>query len=210
MPDLTPDELLSTTRAVRRRLDLERPVDLSVIEDCIRLAVQAPTGGNKQDWRWIVITDPAVRSGLASLYRAGALDAFGQARDAAANEGARKAYDGAIHLATILEQVPVIVIPCALGRVDGANNHRAAGYYGSVIPAVWSFQLALRSRGLGSVFTTAHLRDEKGVAELLGVPEDVSQIAMLPVAYTIGQDFKVAERLPVAEVTYLNSWGNPW
>ena len=207
---MTPDEMLTTTRAVRKRLDLQRPVEPEVIEECLRLAIQAPSGGNRQDWRFLVVTDPQVKARLAENYRAGALDVFNAARDAATEEGSRKAYEGAVHLAETLEQVPVIVIPCQLGTLPGFTNQAAAGFYGSVIPAVWSFMLALRSRGLGSTYTTAHLRRETEVAAILGIPDGVTQIAMLPVAYTIGTDFKQADRMPVSEVAFRDRWGSPW
>lgn len=207
---MTPDEMLTTTRAVRKRLDLQRPVEPEVIKECLRLAIQAPSGGNRQDWRFLVVTDPQVKARLAENYRAGALDVFNAARDAATEEGSRKAYEGAVHLAETLEQVPVIVIPCQLGTLPGFTNQAAAGFYGSVIPAIWSFMLALRSRGLGSTYTTAHLRREAEVAAILGIPEGVTQIAMLPVAYTIGTDFKQADRMPVSEVAFRDRWGSPW
>ncbi len=207
---MTPDEMLTTTRAVRKRLDLQRPVEPEVIEECLRLAIQAPSGGNRQDWRFLVVTDPQVKARLAENYRAGALDVFNAARDGATEEGSRKAYEGAVHLAETLEQVPVIVIPCQLGTLPGFTNQAAAGFYGSVIPAVWSFMLALRSRGLGSTYTTAHLRREAEVAAILGIPEGVTQIAMLPVAYTIGTDFKQADRMPVSGVAFRDRWGSPW
>jgi nitroreductase len=207
---MTADEVLSTTRAVRRRLDLARPVEPEVIEECLRLATQAPSGGNRQTWRWVVITDPEVRRALAAIYRDGALDAFIAARDAAATDESRTAYDGAAYLATILEQVPVIVIPCQLGEPPLDSNHGAAGWYGSIIPAVWSLMLALRSRGLGTTYTTAHLRREAEVAALLGIPDGVTQVAMLPVAYTLGTEFAPAQRLPVAEIAFRDRWGSTW
>jgi nitroreductase len=207
---LTTDQLLTTTRAVRKRLDLERPVERDVILECLRLAVQAPSGSNRQGWRWVVVMDPGRRCALADIYRAASADAFREALDSAKEEGTRRAYEGAIHLANILEWVPVHVIPCIQGRIDGAGNHRAASFYGSIVPAIWSFQLALRSRGLGSTYTTAHLRREAESARLLGIPDDVTQIALLPVAYTTGGDFHPAARQPVEEVSYLDRWGGTW
>jgi nitroreductase len=203
------DHLLSTTRAVRRRLDLDRPVEPDVILDCIRLAVQAPTGGNKQGWRWIVVTDQAKRTRLAELYRERGDQMLRQTLAAvpADDDRTRKVYEGAVYLAEILERVPVHVIPCIEGRVDGTGNNVAAGFYGSILPAVWSFMLALRSRGLGSVWTTIHLFKEREAAELLGIPDNVSQVALLPVAYTTGGDFRPAVRPPVEEITYWDGWG---
>jgi nitroreductase len=200
------DELLSTTRAVRRRLDLSRPVPPEVVLDCLRLAVQAPTGGNVQTWRWVVVTDPAKRKRLAELYCEGGEAYLREAAENSADPQTKRVYESAVYLAEHLHEVPVHVIPCRIGRVDGADNGRAAGFYGSIMPAAWSFMLALRSRGLGSTWTTLHLMREREVAELLGIPDDVSQIALLPVAYTVGTEFKAAVRPPVEEITYWNEW----
>lgn len=201
------DALLSTTRSVRKRLDLERPVERQVILDCIKLALQAPTGGNSQTWRWLVITDAGKRAELARLYREAAYENLKiQAARTDVPDQTHRVYESAVYLAEIMERVPVHVIPCIQGRVDGANNAGAAGFYSSILPAAWSFSLALRARGLGSAWTTAHLSREKEAAELLGIPDDVSQAALLPVAYTIGLDFKPANRGPVEDVTYWEEW----
>ena len=206
----TVDRLLSTTRAVRKRLDLERPVEKSVIEDCIRLSVQAPTGSNTQGWRWMIVTDADKRKGLADLYRAGAeayLSAGATQATAQADPQTARVYDSAMYLMEHLQEVPVHVIPCLQGRLpEGVPQGMAAGFYGSIFPAVWSFQLALRSRGLGSVITTLHLAKEKEAAELLGIPADVSQVALLPVAYTKGTDFKPAKRPPIDGIVHWNQW----
>jgi nitroreductase len=201
------DHLLSTTRAVRKRLDLERPVEESVILECLRLAVQAPTGSNAQGWRWVVVTDPAKRAELARLYGEGGA---GYLRSAAGNEmdpQTKRVYESALYLTEILDRVPVHVIPCVKGRADNAPNILSASMYGSIMPAVWSFMLALRSRGLGSAWTTLHLFKEKEAAELLGIPEGVTQVALIPVGYTTGGDFKPAARPPVEGVTYWDAWG---
>lgn len=202
------DHLLTTTRAVRRRLDLERPVDPAVVLDCLRIAVQAPTGSNAQTWRWMVVTDPAKRAELARLYREG-----GEAylRAAAANEmdgQTRRVYESAVHLTEILDRVPVHVVPCLVGRADNAPNVVSASMYASIIPAAWSFMLALRSRGLGSAWTTLHLIKEQEAAELLGIPADVTQVALIPVAHVTGGDFKPAARGPIEDITYWDSWGS--
>lgn len=203
------DLLLSTTRSVRKRLDTSRPVPRSVLLDCIRLAVQAPTGSNAQGWRWLIVTDPSVRSSLARMYNEGGA---GYLKSAAANEmnpQTRRVYESALHLTETLAEVPVHVIPCIKGRVDNTPNVAGASFYGSIIPAAWSLMLALRSRGLGSAWTTLHLFKEKEAAELLGIPyDDVTQVALLPVAYTVGTDFKAASRPPVEEITYWDSWGS--
>jgi nitroreductase len=201
------DYLLSTTRSVRRRLDLERPVEPSVILDCLRLAVQAPTGGNTQNWRWMVVTDPEKRAALARLYSDAGRNYLASAAGRAMDDQTRKVYESAVYLTDILDRVPVHVIPCIEGRVDKAPNVAAASAYGSIMPAAWSFMLALRSRGLGSAWTTLHLLKERESAEILGIPEDITQIALLPVAYTVGTDFKPAKRPPVESITYWDSWG---
>jgi nitroreductase len=208
--DLTPDQLLSTTRAVRRRLDLGRPVSLAVIDECLRLAIQAPTGGNSQDWRWLVVADGQLRRDVAEIYRSASMEGFRAALETATDPGARKAYEGAIQLGEVLQDVPILVIPCLAGRIEEPTHHRAAGFFGSIVPAIWSFQLALRSRGLGSTYTTAHLREEEAMAALLGIPANVAQIALIPVAYTIGSRFNPAARLPLSEVARLDTWDGRW
>jgi nitroreductase len=203
------DALLSTTRAVRRRLDLARPVPRQVILDCIRLSQQAPTGSNAQSWRWLVVTDPAKRAAIAKAYREAGSRYLEMARGRLAEGDAqtRRVYDSAFWLMDHLAEVPVHAIPCVVGRLpDGAPNVMAASVYGSILPAVWSFQLALRSRGLGSTLTTLHLFAEKEVAALLGIPDDVMQVALLPVAYTVGGDFKPARRPDPEAITSFDHW----
>jgi len=199
------DQLLSTTRSVRRRLDLERPVEREVILDCLRLAQQAPTGSNSQGWRFVVVTDPELRAGLAEIYR-DASAAYFAGQDGGGESQTDRVRRSALHLRDNLQRVPVHVIPCILGRVDGKPNSVAAGFYGSILPAAWSFMLALRARGLGSAWTTLHLLQESRAAELLGIPEGVSQVALLPVAYTVGTDFKPAARPPVEEIVHFDRW----
>jgi nitroreductase len=202
------DRLLSTTRSVRKRLDLDRPVPESVIVDCLRLAVQAPTGSNEQGWRWLVVTDEEKRRELARMYSDGGRDYLASAAAREMNPQTKRVYESALFLTTILERVPVHVIPCVKGRAESPMNILSASTYGSIIPAAWSFMLALRSRGLGSAWTTLHLFKEKEAAELLGVPYDeYTQVALLPVAYTVGTDFRPAARPPVENITYWDSWG---
>jgi len=203
------DGLLSTTRAVRRRLDLARPVAREVILDCIRLSQQAPTGSNSQGWRWVVVTDAAKRAELARLYGQVASEYLAQAAEQLdqSDRQTQRVYTSALWLVQHLAEVPVHVIPCVDGRIaEDASNFAAASLYGSIFPAVWSFQLALRSRGLGSTLTTLHLGREAEAAKLLGIPESVSQAALLPVAYTQGTDFKPASRPPPEAITAWNSW----
>jgi nitroreductase len=209
----TVDHLLSSTRAVRKRLDLARPVEPEVIEECLRLAIQAPTGSNSQGWRWIVVTDEAKRTALADIYRKGFYPYIEMGKAAAADAGAKpdaqmeRVLDSSEYLAEHMHEVPVHVIPCIEGReLASAGNAGGAGIYGSIFPAVWSFQLALRSRGLASSLTTLHLLHEEEAAELLGVPEGFMQVALLPVAYFTGEDFKPASRRPVEEITYWDAW----
>jgi nitroreductase len=208
------DRLLSTTRAVRKRLDLDRPVEPEVITDCLRLATYTPSAANTQLWRWLVVTDEDKRQAVADVYRG----LFYRNRPpeayqamieelSASDPTTSRLLDAAKHLADNFHRIPVYVIACYLERpkLDGGNVELAS-QYGSIIQAVWSFQLALRSRGLGSVWTTMHLHSEEEVAAILGIPEDVTQVALIPVAYTIGEDFKPPPRRPVEEVTYWNSW----
>jgi nitroreductase len=208
----TVDHLLTTTRAVRRRLDLGRPVEPEVIEECLRLAIQAPTGGNSQGWRWIVVTDADKRAALADAYRRSWEPYIAASRAAAPNADAqqRRVQDSASYLADHLHEVPVHVIPCIYARgIGGSELVEWAGVFGSIYPAVWSFQLALRSRGLGSAFTTLHLPFAEETAELLGIPDGVLQTALIPVAYFTGDDFQPAKRRPVEEITYWNGWKQP-
>jgi len=200
------DALLSTTRAVRKRLDFTRPVPRQVILDCIRLSQQAPTASNSQTWRWIVIDDAATRGKIADLYREAAGSMLADARKAAVAEGqaqTARVYGSAEYLADHLHEVPVLVIPCLLGRPY--PGHEGASY-ASIYPAVWSFQLALRPRGLGTVLTTLLMMKEKEVASLLGIPAEVTQCGLLPVAYTIGTDFKPAERPSPESIVHWNAW----
>lgn len=199
------DHLLTTTRAVRRRFDFDRPVDEQVLLECIDIAQQAPTGSNTQGWRFVVITDPGLRGQLAELYRRGAGDYLEQSRDRARDAQSRRVYESAIYLARNLERVPVHVLPCIHGR-PGADVAGNAGLFGSIIPAAWSFMLALRSRGLGSVWTTLHLHHEREAAELLGIPDTVTQAGLIPVGHYTGTDFRPVRRRPAAEITYWNGW----
>ncbi len=209
------DALLSTTRAVRKRLDLERDVPDDVLLECLQLAVQAPTGSNRQGWRWMVVRDAEKKAALADLYRqAGGEYLAAAAADSEVGSQTGRVLDSANYLAQNLEKVPVMVIPLIIGRLDEdmapeTITNRAAGLMGSIIPAMWSFQLALRSRGLGSCYTTLHIGLEKQAGEVLGIPDHMSQAGLLPVAYTTGTDFKPAKRDPVELITYLDTYKNP-
>src|SRR5919199_784961 len=206
---LSPDELLSTTRAVRKRLDLSRPVERSVLEECLRLAQQAPTGSNQQHWGFVVGTDPQTRAGLAELYRRGA-EAYRSNPSSPRNRPIedpelRATYErirsSSDYLVEHLQDVPVHVIPCIHGRPEQLAFHAQAGLWGSILPAVWSFMLAARSRGLGTCWTTFHLFAESEAADLLGIPyAEVAQTALIPVAYTQGTAFRPAPRLPLGNM----------
>ena len=213
MLDVSPDELLTTTRAVRNRLDLTRPVDRSVIEECIRIAVQAPTGSNLQRWHWVVLEDPEKKRAIADLYRRSfevyaqqpgpdfdLSDTRAQRRDAVRGS--------ASYLAEHFHEVPAQLIPCSEGRLaPDAPTSAQAGFWGSLLPAVWSFMLALRARGLGSAWTTLHLVYEREAAEILGIPYDrVTQAGLFPIAYTQGTDFKPAPRRDVGEIIHWDGW----
>jgi len=203
------DALLSTTRAVRKRLDLDRDVPDDVLIDCLNLAVQAPTGSNNQGWRWMIVRDQAKKEALAEMYnRVGADYLASAAETVEKGTQTERVMTSALYLAENLAKVPVLVIPMITGRPEEAGG-MAAGLWGSIIPAMWSFQLALRSRGLGSTYTTLHLMVEKEAAELLEIPDHMTQAGLIPVAYTLGTDFKPAERPPVEEITYLDTWKNP-
>jgi len=200
------DALLSTTRAVRKRLDFTRPVPRQVILDCIRLSQQAPTASNSQTWRWVVVDDADKRRRIAELYREAAGSMLADNRKAAAEQGQKqteRVYGSAEYLADHLHEVPAHVIPCLMGKPY--PGHEGA-YFASIYPAVWSFQLALRPRGLGTALTTLLTLREKEVAKLLSIPDDVTQCGLLPVAYTIGTDFKPAERPGPESITHWNGW----
>jgi nitroreductase len=206
--NLSVDDVLTTTRSVRKRLDLEKPVSREVLVECLELALQAPTGSNAQGWQWVFVDDREKKKALADIYRTAAtpyLDLpkpeYGDERD----EQRPRVYDSAKYLNEHLHEVPVMLIPCLEGRPEGTG----AGFWGSLLPAVWSFMLALRSRGLGSAWTTLHLHGdgEKQAAEILGIPFDkYSQGGLFPIAYTKGTDFRPAKRLPAEQVTHWNNW----
>jgi len=213
--DLGPDELLSTTRAVRRRLDLERPVDPALVRECIEIATQAPTGSNNQGWHFIVVTDPAKRKRLGEIYKAG-FELFYGDRDAVRANVPKddpayvatqeRVVDSAAYLADHLAEVPVHVIPVVEGRVESGPVALHAGIWGSLLPAVWNFCLAARARGLGTCWTTLHLVDEAASIELLGLPDNVMQGALIPVAHTIGTDFKPGPRRDLDRIIHLDGW----
>jgi len=215
--DLSIDELLTTTRAVRNRLDLTRPVEAEVIRECLSLAVQAPTPGGMQNWHFVVVTDPAQRAALAALYRkatrlpGGQEDILNHMIAAAADEQEAaqrtRIADTPRYLTEHLHEVPVHVIPCIEGRVENQSATEQAAHWGGIWPATWSFMLAARSRGLGTVLTTLHLDFEQEAADVLGIPyQQVMQAGLIPVAYTLGTSFKPAARKPLDSVLHWDRW----
>ncbi len=217
---LSADEVLATTRAVRKRLDLDRPVPIELLRECLELALQAPTGSYAQGWHFVVVTDPEKRRALAQLYHRAFQDyrnqpfsahAIAKQREGAERRSTERVVDSAEYLAEHLGHVPVHLIPCIEGRVTQIPGDLAqlaqASVYGSILPAVWSFMLAARERGLGTAWTTLHLVHEREAAEILGIPfETVMQTALIPVAYSVGTDFKRAPRRDLDRVLHLNSW----
>jgi nitroreductase len=211
--NLSADEVLSTTRAVRKRLDFDRPVEKEVVEECLQLAIQAPTGSNSQTWQWVFVTDQAKKDALAEIYSTN----FARYRSAPAPEyavgdlrGAQRdrVIDSAQYLADNFQRSPVMLVPCITGNLDRVPAVHAAGAWGSIIPAVWSFMLAARERGLGTAWTTIHMMfdGDKKAAELLGIPDNVTQAGLFPIAYTIGTDFKPAKRLPLESIVHWEQW----
>jgi nitroreductase len=217
--------ILTTTRSVRKRLDFSRDVDISIIDDCLTLALQAPTCGHVEDWRWIVVSDEELKKELGQIYLQNFIEyvrtpllssgpsnelvkgRLGGVKSGEVDSRTTRMLEGAAYLAENIHLSPFLVIPCASRpNPEFGGSGTISAVYGSVYPAIWSFQLALRSKGLGSVITSLHLHSAGKVAELLSIPDGVTQVAMLPVAYTIGTDFKVAARKNVEEVRFMNRW----
>ena len=213
---LSPDEVLTTTRSVRRRLDLDRPVPMEVLDECLEIALQAPTGSLRQDWHFVVSTDRdqcrAVGEIYSRVWHGLVSDDYLDRAAAAEPEEAHRAswldmMGSARYLAEHFPEVPAILIPCIDGRLDGAPAGVQALKWGSVIQAAWSFMLAGRVRGLGTCWTTVHLSEEEAVADILGIPyAGVQQVALIPVAYTIGTDFKPGRRKPSDQFVHHNGW----
>jgi nitroreductase len=216
--ELTPDQLLTTTRAVRKRLDLSRPVEIDIVKECIEIATQAPSGSNNQQWHFIIVTDPAKKKGLADLYRQsyapynkGVIESYQKelAQNPNSEHGLseRRNSESGTFLAEHLHEVPVLVIPCLTGRMENMPSIAQAASWGSIMPAVWNFMLAARARSLGTVLTVLHLAYEREAAEILGIPyEQITQAALIPVAYTIGTDFKPGTRKSLESIVHMNGW----
>ncbi len=211
--NLSAEELLTTTRSVRKRLDFDRPVDRSIVVECIDLALQAPSGSNSQGWQWVVIEDQAKKDAITALYAAnyaaysaGPRPEYGEGD--VRKESMPKVADSATYLAQNFSKAPFLVIPCIKGRMgEGVPSATQAGAWGSILPAVWSFMLALRSKGLGSAWTTLHLPSEAEAADIIGIPfDEYTQAGLFPVAYTKGTDFKPAKRLPAEDLIHWDTW----
>jgi nitroreductase len=212
---LTPDELLTTTRSVRKRLDLTRPVPLEVIRECLEVALQAPSGSNRQGWHWLVVTDPEKKRVIADHYRRSATEYASSgssttpatyADDPERADTQRRVLSSSAYLMEHMHEVPVLVIGCIEAPPERLNVESQASLWGSLLPAAWSFMLAARARGLGAAWTTLHLRYEAEIAELLGIPEGVRQGVLLPTAYTVGTDFRPAPRVPLDQVLHVDTW----
>ncbi len=210
------DHLLSTTRTVRKRLDLTRLVEPAIIEECLNIAIQAPTGSNQQGWHFVVVSDADKRARIAELYRgpfeadraSGSQPKNEPLDDDAHTRQMQRFLSSTHYLVDHLHEVPVMILACVEGRVENHAPADQAALYGSILPAAWSLMLALRARGLGTAWTTLHIKFEKEVATLLNLPGHITQAVLLPVAYFIGEDFKPAQRKPIIDNTHWNSWGN--
>jgi nitroreductase len=211
--NLPVDEVLTTTRSVRKRLDFDKPVPHEVLMECLELALQAPTGSNSQGWQWVFVEDAEKKKAIGDIYLANAR-AYLSSPSAEYPEGDTRGErmglvrDSATYLAERMHEAPVLLIPCLEGRAD-QSPLGGVSFWASLFPAVWSFCLALRSRGLGSCWTTLHLLGdgEQQAAEVLGIPYDkYSQGGLFPIAFTKGTDFRPAKRLPAENLTHWNTW----
>jgi nitroreductase len=214
--NLSADEVLTTTRAVRKRLDLERPVEMALLQECLEIALQGPSGSNAQGWHFMLVTDARKRQAIGDLYRQ-AFDDYAagphqptqqHAGDTSMTGIQQRVFDSARYLADNLHRVPVFLIPCCSGRPDAPGTPLAvqAAQFGSILPSVWSFMLAARERGLGTCWTTLHLIHEQKIAALLGIPDSVAQVALIPVAHTLGTDFRPAPRKSLDGVLHVDGW----
>ncbi len=211
--DLTAQELLTTTRSVRKRLDLSRPVDPELVHAALTDALQAPSGSNAQRWHFLVITDPSLRATIGDFYRQAVHRYLGSSGSAARlhtddperGRVQERVGDSVAHLGEVMGEVPVLVLPC-IAVPRGLPDGNQAGVWGSLLPAAWSYMMAARLRGLGTAWTTLHLTFEREIASLLGLPEDVHQGALIPTAHTIGDTFRPAKREPLTKVLHTNGW----
>ena len=214
--NLSVDEVLATTRAVRKRLDFDKPVEPEVIKECLEAALQSPTGSNSQSWQWLVVTDSDQRAALAKLYQQGwELYSQMEGNVQTAYKGVdedrilqqSRVLDSATYLAKNFEKVPVMMIPILPGRFEGLPSMASAAMLGSILPGAWSFMLAARERGLGTAWTTIHLMFEEQAAEVLGIDyQSYTQCALITCGYSKGTDFKPAKRPPLETVLHWDRW----
>lgn len=202
------DYILTTTRSVRKRLDLTKAVDENVVSQCLEIAIQAPTGSNAQGWKWLIVTNKQKIAKIGEFYKKSflAYASSGSGPKKVDPNQQKRVVDSSMFLAEHMSEVPMLIFACVKGQAP--NNAMAAGLFGSIIPAAWSLMLSLRARGIGAAWTTLHLVYEKECNEILGIPENITTAVMLPVGYFTGETFKKAKRLPVKDVVYWDSWGN--
>ncbi len=205
------DYILETTRSVRKRLDLTRPVAREVVERCLEIAIQAPSGSNRQGWKWLIVTDADKKAQIGEYYKRSWYN-YSKVAVRAEPGGEpdaqmQRVIGSARYLADHMHEVPMMIFPCIHGRAADASPEANAGFYGSILPAAWSLMLALRARGIGAAWTTLHLAYEKECNEILGIPADVTCAALLPAGYFTGETFRKADRVPASELTYWESWG---
>lgn len=200
------DRLLTTTKQVRKRLDLGRPVPRELLLDCVDIASHAPMGGNIQANRWIVIDESGLKDAIAGHYRDVGYDYLDREMAGVDDPRQMRIADSARYLCDHIHEVPALVMALRLGVVAGDSRGETAAFFGSVAPGVWSFQLAARARGLGSAWTTFTTDRRSEMGELLGIPDTVTQVALLPVGYFTGESFVAAPRRPASEITYFNRW----
>jgi nitroreductase len=212
--DLSPRELLTTTRTVRKRLDLDRPVEREVVEECLQLAFQAPNGSDQQTWGWVLVDDPDTRAKMAGIYHGALQDYVNRPRTKKADARPpqtpkqQRMTESVMYLMEHLHEVPLLLVPTFHGRCENGTVFDQASRWGSIAPGIWSFMLALRLHGMGSAWTTLHLHREREMGELLGIPETETQAGLFPVAYTIGTDFKPADRSASAARVHWNRWSS--
>jgi nitroreductase len=210
--DLSPRELLTTTRTVRKRLDLDRPVEREVVEECLQLAFQAPNGSDQQTWGWVLVDDPDTRAQMAAIYMSALKDYVNRPRTKSADARPpqtpkqQRMTESVMYLMEHLHEVPLLLVPTFHGRCENGTVFDQASRWGSIAPGIWSFMLALRLHGMGSAWTTLHLHREREMGELLGIPETETQAGLFPVAYTIGTDFKPGRRKPLETMVHRDRW----
>lgn len=214
---LDPDQLLSTTRAVRKRLDFSRPVPDQLVRECVELAMQSPSGSNNMTMQFVVVRDEAKRKAIGEIYRQcysiyqsmdGVYIRSIDKGDEGSNAQQQRSADSADYLGDHMGEAPVLVIGCTQGaRADGMPGMMVSSIMGNVLPAMWSFMLAARARGLGTSWTTVHLMMEQQVADVLGIPfESVQQVCLSPLAFTKGTDFKPAQRPSADSIIHWDAW----